>query len=105
MVDPGAVDNRVIARTVLASRTTDGHDFLTLATEMPEWEREPFTSGPVRIVLGEEDPLVPMSDLDAVHEMYPNADVTILEQCAHFAHLEQPGHTLDEIVEFFAPLG
>ncbi len=98
---PGALDDRIVARAVLRSRTTDGHDFLQLAREMPEWERDPFETGPVRILLGDADPLVPLDDLPAVQEMYPQADFIVLDDCAHFAHLEQPRRTLDHLVEFF----
>lgn len=101
VVDPSELDNRVVARAVLRSRTTDGHDFLELSRAMPEWERDPFGEVPVKVVLGETDPLVPVEDIPAVSEMYPSAQITMLHRCAHFAHLEQPRRTLDELVEFF----
>lgn len=101
VVDPGDLDNRVVNRAVLRSRTTDGHDFLELSRAMPEWERDPFDEVPVQIVLGEADPLVPMEDLPAVREMYPSAGISVIDRCAHFAHLEQPRRTLAELVDFF----
>ncbi len=104
VIDPGQLDNDVIARAVLRSRTTDGDDFLRLAKEMPEWESEAFDELPVRLILGRDDPLVPMEDLPAVQESYPAADIVVLGRCAHFAHLEQPQETVDEIVGFFAGL-
>jgi pimeloyl-ACP methyl ester carboxylesterase len=104
VADPGALDDRVIARAVLATRTTDGIDFLELAREMPLWEADPFTDVPVRIVLGEADPLVPPADHDHVASAYPDADIDVLAPCAHFAHLEQPRATVDSIREFFGAL-
>lgn len=104
VVDPSALDDRVLARAILGSRTTDGIDFLELAREMPTWESDPFTGVPVRIVLGADDPLVPPDDLEAVQAAYPDAEVYLIEPCAHFAHLEQPHATLDAIVEFFGAL-
>ena len=102
VIDPGQLDNDVIARAVLRSRTTDGDDFLRLAKEMPEWESEAFDELPMRLILGRDDPLVPMEDLPAVEESYPAADIVVLGRCAHFAHLEQPQETVDEITGFFA---
>lgn len=101
IVAPGELDTRVIARAVLRSRTTDGHDFLGLATEMPGWESDPFVGLPVRILLGADDPLVPDEDRDAVRAMYPDAEVVDVERCSHFAHLEQPRRCLDEILDAF----
>lgn len=104
VVHPGRLDDRVIARTIISSRTTDGHEFLSLATEMPEWQSGPFTGRPVMIVLGERDPLVPMDDLGSITEMYPDSELSVLDRCAHFAHLEQPRRTLDAIEGFFDQL-
>lgn len=101
VLDPGKLDNQTIARAVLRSRTTDGHDFLQLAREMPEWERKPFDERPVKIILGVDDPLVPFEDVPAVSDMYPHGHLVTLDHCSHFAHLEQPRRVLDEIVEFF----
>ena len=105
VVAPGELDNRTIARAVLRSRTTDGSDFLGLAREMPEWEREPFDARPVRVILGADDPLVPDEDLPAVEAMYPAGELVVIERCAHFAHLEQPRRSLDAIVDFFDRVG
>lgn len=97
--DPGALDNRVLSRAILASRTTDGIDFLELAEQLPPWESEPFDAVPVRILLGDADPLVPPSDVDAIRASYPAADIVMLADCGHFAHLEWPRQTVDAIVE------
>lgn len=100
--DPGALDNRVISRAILRSRTTDGLDFLRLARAMPTWEADPFTSCPVQIILGDDDPLVPPSDFDAVMDSYPRAALHVVSDCGHFAHLEQPGLTLDLVTDFLS---
>ncbi len=99
--DPGELDPRVISRAILRSRTTDGIDFLRLARELPLWEGEPCTSRPIEIILGDDDPLVPLSDHDGVVRSYPDASIHLLSDCGHFAHLEQPVHTLDVMSEFF----
>ena len=100
--DPGELDPRVISRAILRSRTTDGIDFLRMARELPLWEAEPCDSRPIEVILGDDDPLVPESDLAGVVESYPAASIHLLPDCGHFAHLEQPGHTVDVMSDFFA---
>ena len=100
--DPGALDNEVIGRAILSSRTRDGVDFLRLSRELPEWEYEPFDARPVTIVLGEADPLIPVGDLDAVRASYPRATLHVLPTCGHFAHLERADLTVDAIAEAFS---
>lgn len=102
VVDPGALDDRVISRAVMSTRTTDGLDFIRLARELPETEFTTFTGVPVTIVLGRGDPLVPPSDFDTIQARYPDADVHVLERCSHFAQFEQPGRTVDLIGRAFA---
>ncbi len=99
--DPGKLDDEVIGRAILSSRTRDGVDFLRLSRELPDWEAEPCTARPVTIVLGEADPLVPPTDFDAVRARYPEAFVHVLPNCGHFAHLEQPDLTVGAIAEAF----
>lgn len=95
--DPGGIDGRVLSRTILGSRTADGNRFLALAEELPTWEAEPFDRVPVTLLLGDADPLIPADDVAAVVEMYPAADIDIVANCGHFAHLEWPRHTVDTI--------
>ncbi len=102
VADPGELDDQVISRAILQSRTTDGIDFLRLAREMPSWEPEAFSASPVAIVLGDDDPLVPMADIDGVTSSYPHADLHVVEHCGHFVHLEQPRFTLDAMSNFYA---
>jgi pimeloyl-ACP methyl ester carboxylesterase len=98
---PGALDARVISRAILRSRTTDGIDFLRMARELPVWESDPFEGCPVAIIVGDDDPLVPMSDLDMLAASYPAASVDIAHGCGHFAHLERPGLTLELMTSFY----
>lgn len=103
--DPGALDNRVLSRAIVASRTADGIDFLELARQLPVWEAEPFTGVPVHIVLGDSDPLLPPEDLEQVGASYPDATVEVLADCGHFAHLEWPLATVEAIAKHLAGVG
>jgi pimeloyl-ACP methyl ester carboxylesterase len=94
VVDPGRLDDRVISRAVMSTRTTDGLDFLRLARQIPETEFTTFSGVPVTIVLGRDDPLVPVSDVDIIRARYPEADLHVLDRCSHFAPLEQPHRTV-----------
>ncbi len=105
VVAPGELDDRVVARAILATRTTDGDDFLRLAKELPEWESEPFDDVPVRLIQGDSDPLVPEEDFPEVSASYPDAKMIVIQRCGHFAHLEQPRATVDAIIDFFDELG
>jgi pimeloyl-ACP methyl ester carboxylesterase len=98
--DPGALDGEVISRAILRSRTTDGIDFLRMARELPVWESEPYSGCPVEIVVGDDDPLVPMADHEALADSYPTATLRLAESCGHFVHIEQPHFTLDAITNF-----
>jgi pimeloyl-ACP methyl ester carboxylesterase len=99
--EPFALDGEVIGRAIVASRTVDGVDFLELAHDLPDVEGEPFTGCPVSILLGDSDPLVPMSDHATIAKRYPDATIQIAPTCGHFAHLERPRLTVDLIDEFF----
>ncbi len=102
MLDPGELDDEVISRAIVSSRTTDGIDFLRLAELMPEWELDPHTERPVEIIVGDSDPLIEVEDHDEVAAAYPDAIVHVAPECAHFVHLERPLFTLDRIEQFFS---
>ena len=95
--DPSRLDGRVLTRTILGSRTADGNRFLALAEDLPTWEAEPFEQVPVTVLLGDADPLIPADDVDDVVAMYPAADIDVVANCGHFAHLEWSRHTVDTI--------
>lgn len=97
VVDAGALDDRVISRAIMSTRTTDGLAFIRLAREIPETEYTPFDEVPVSIVLGRDDPLVPPSDFETVQTRYPAATIHVFEECSHFAHLERPARTIQII--------
>jgi pimeloyl-ACP methyl ester carboxylesterase len=99
VIDPGALDDRIVGRAIMSTRTTDGMDFLRLARELPETDLAPFDEVPVTIVLGRGDPLVPESDFETVQARYPAATVHVLERCSHFAQFEQPVRTVGIIDE------
>lgn len=98
VVDPGRLDDRIVARAIMSTRTSDGMDFLRLARDLPETEAMPFDDVPVTIVLGRGDPLVPESDFETVQSRYPEATIHVLERCSHFAQFEQPVRTI-QIIE------
>jgi pimeloyl-ACP methyl ester carboxylesterase len=99
LVDPGALDDRVISRAIMSTRTTDGLAFIRLAREIPETEFTPFEGVPVSIVLGRGDPLVPESDFETVQARYPASAIHVLDPCSHFAQLEQPARTIRIITD------
>lgn len=94
VIDPGALDDRIVGRAIMSTRTSDGMHFLRLARELPETDLAPFDEVPVTIVLGRGDPLVPESDFETVQARYPAATVHVLERCSHFAQFEQPARTV-----------
>lgn len=104
VVHPGALHDRVISRAVMSTRTTDGMDFIRLARQMPETEFAPYEGVPITIVLGLDDPLVPESDFELVQARYPEATIHVLEECSHFAFLEQPARTVRIISDALRPI-
>jgi pimeloyl-ACP methyl ester carboxylesterase len=98
---PGRLDGDIISNAILRSRTTDGIDFLNLARILPVWESDPFSEVPVGIVVGDDDPLVPLVDHEALADSYPGSMMHVAEECGHFVHLERPRFTIDAVTEFF----
>ncbi len=102
VVDPGALDNQVVGRAIISSRTTNGTDFLKLAELLPDWALDPHTEHPVEIIVGDADPLIEVEDYDDVLGAYPHAVVHVAPDCGHFVHLERPHFTLDRMRTFFS---
>lgn len=102
VVDPAALDARVISSAVIAARTSDADQFLRLARKLPDWELAPVRDVPVRIVLGDDDPLTPSEDVDQIVRAYPTATIEVLARSGHFCHLEQPRAVVDVIDRAFA---
>jgi pimeloyl-ACP methyl ester carboxylesterase len=55
---------------------------------------------PTLIVWGREDRLVPLECGETYAQAVPGARLHILEDCGHFAHLEQPNQLADLVREF-----
>ena len=102
VTEPGSLDERVLSRAVLGSRTDDGNEFIRLAEEIPPWHAEPFDDVPVTIVLGDADPLIPVDDVELIADAYTGAPIHVVANCGHFAHLEWPRLTVDAISACFA---
>lgn len=102
VVDPGELDDDVIATAIMASRTTDGLDFLRLARKLPVWAARPHAAQPIAVVLGDDDPLIVEADHAAIRRSYPEARIHVAQRCGHFVHLEQPELVMEVVDEFFA---
>lgn len=102
VTEPGSLDERVLSRAVLGSRTDDGNEFIRLAEEIPPWNADPFEGVPVTIVLGDADPLIPVDDVELIADAYTSAPIHVVANCGHFAHLEWPRLTVDTISACFA---
>ena len=99
--DPGALPDDFVSDAIMATRTTDGNDFLRLARNLPPWFLEPHARRPVTLVLGDSDPLVPPREYETVCAAYPDAEVHIADHCGHFVHLERPDLTIHMIAAAF----
>lgn len=91
---PGALDDDVVRHGIVEARTRDADDFLRLARRLPDWELEPFTGVPVSVLAGRDDPLLPPADLELVSAAYPDAEVVVLDDVAHFVQFEAPRATV-----------
>ncbi|MEO6652117.1 MAG: alpha/beta hydrolase [Ilumatobacteraceae bacterium] len=99
--DPRRLDDQVVSRAILGSRTADGNKFIRLAAQLPSWESDPFDAVPVTIVLGDADPLIPLADVDRIVASYPAATVEVVAQSGHFTLLEWPAVVVDAISACF----
>jgi pimeloyl-ACP methyl ester carboxylesterase len=57
---------------------------------------------PTLIVWGQDDRIVPLECATLYQRAIPGASVSILDQCGHFAHLDQPRRVAETLHEFFA---
>jgi len=55
---------------------------------------------PTLIVWGADDRVIPVECAALFQRTMPDADVRIVEQCGHFAHLDQPGRVSTMVREF-----
>ena len=58
---------------------------------------------PTLVVWGREDRIVPLDCATQFQQAIRGAQLRILDNCGHFAHLEQPRRLADTISEFIAP--
>ncbi|MEO1064090.1 MAG: alpha/beta hydrolase [Actinomycetota bacterium] len=102
VIDPGELDDDVIATAIMDSRTTDGLDFLRLAQKLPVWASRPHAAQPITVILGDDDPLILEADHAAIRRSYPEARIHVAQRCGHFVHLEQPELVMEVIDDFIA---
>jgi pimeloyl-ACP methyl ester carboxylesterase len=56
---------------------------------------------PTLIVWGNDDRIVPLECATLFQQAIPGAELKILDQCGHFAHLDQPQRLADTLQTFF----
>lgn len=59
-------------------------------------------TGPVLVVWGRQDGIVPASHLNALHESYPNAELRTIEDAGHLVMPEQPDAFAAALLPFLA---
>jgi pimeloyl-ACP methyl ester carboxylesterase len=64
--------------------------------------RAPRYGGPVLIIWGREDRVLPVSHLDELRGVLPRAEVHVIERCGHIAMAERPDEFLRVTVPFLA---
>jgi len=58
--------------------------------------------GPVLVVWGREDPVLPISHLTDAKSVFPQAEVRVIERCGHLPMVEQTGEFLDALLPFLS---
>ncbi len=67
-----------------------------------EWiSRASRYRGPVLVVWGREDPVLPIRHLEDVSSLLPQAEVRIIERCGHLPMVEQTAAFLEAVLPFF----
>jgi pimeloyl-ACP methyl ester carboxylesterase len=56
--------------------------------------------GPVLVVWGREDAVLPISHLEESKTVYPDAEIRIVERCGHLPMVEQPAEFLAALLPF-----
>lgn len=68
-----------------------------------EWiARSSSYRGPALVVWGREDRVVPITHLDSLRQLLPDAEVRIIERCGHLAMAESPDEFLAAALPFLA---
>ncbi|HZP95737.1 MAG TPA: alpha/beta fold hydrolase [Candidatus Limnocylindria bacterium] len=65
-------------------------------------ERASRYRGPVLVVWGREDAVLPLHHLDDAKSVFPQAEVRIIERCGHLPMVERPREFLDAVLPFLA---
>lgn len=62
--------------------------------------RAPRYAGPVLVVWGREDRVLPVTHVAAIQQVVPRADVRIIDQCGHLPMAERPDEFLSATIPF-----
>ena len=63
-------------------------------------------TGPLLVLVGDTDPMVPSSDLDKLRRWHPDADVVTYRGVGHrFASIDRPGHDADAAADAWSRIG
>ena len=55
---------------------------------------------PVLLLVGREDPIVPIDIMQEVQKFIPNSELTVVDNAAHSAYFEQPDVFNERVLEF-----
>jgi pimeloyl-ACP methyl ester carboxylesterase len=66
----------------------------------PWLERRDRYRGPVLVVWGREDRVLPVSLVDDARELAPDAEVCVIDSCGHLVMVERPREFTDAFVPF-----
>jgi pyruvate dehydrogenase E2 component (dihydrolipoamide acetyltransferase) len=66
----------------------------------PWLERGALYQGPVLVVWGREDAILPVEDAEDARALSPRADVRVLDRCGHFVMAERPRELLEILLPF-----
>jgi pimeloyl-ACP methyl ester carboxylesterase len=59
-------------------------------------------AAPVLLVVADRDEITPLSAQEAVREVFPNAELTVLSGVGHLVHYEKPLETAAAVRKFLA---
>lgn len=76
--------------------------FSAPSLDMAYTELFPTLEIPIFIVHGAEDTIVPLADVERAVQVFPNAQLTVIDGCGHFPHDECSGAFADAVEEWLA---
>jgi pimeloyl-ACP methyl ester carboxylesterase len=68
-------------------------------------EKIKMTDVPILIITGDDDRIVPTADTVSLTNMMPGACLSIIPECGHIPHEEQPGMFMDAVKDFINKIG